>query len=111
MDIVVDVRIGEVVQQRAIVDSIPGKQGAGVGLPETNTAGRVAWQMQYFESDVPQVNDVALVEQSRGGRRGSAESQWVEARFREGVNQTLGHLVARLLEIRPQSQWPMMTAQ
>ena len=69
--VVIDRRVGKVVEQRAVVDRIAAEQGAGRMLPERNRAGRVTRKVQHLEVAIARVERVTLadVTQRRYGQR------------------------------------------
>jgi len=64
-DIVLDVRVIGVVDQRAVVDRVAGEQNSGDGLPQGNAAWGVAGQVKHLEVPVAEIKDVAVREEAR----------------------------------------------
>ena len=96
----IDVRPLELVEQRAVVDRVSREQDPGLGLPQTDAARRVPGKVHDLERAVADVDDVAVVEQACCGCTGDLTDHR-HANGRHRVDQELGDVVARVA-VRPQ---------
>src|SRR5690348_11212778 len=95
-DVVRDIGMAELVEQRPVIDRVAREQRACPSLKEADAARRMARQVQDLETAVADIDDAAFLDDPRRRRWAEAIAREVIARMRQRSDEILVHRIAGL---------------